>query len=327
MEDSDDNINQLDLGEYEKDEEDIIGSNIELDNALLQKGRPTESSNNDGVSVNRFTIVENNFTDEPSDIKDDSVNLSKNNESNKSNNNSKTEELKKKKKEKNSIKKINMINLKIILVGNVAVGKTSIIGRYINNSFDDKYRCTIQAEQQTKIIKEDESTSIKMNIWDTVGQEKFRSVTRQYYHDCQGAIIVFDLTKKKTFDDIKKWLNDIKNYGNDDTIIILLGNKSDLTGDRELSPSDIKDKLKEFDDDFLYYEVSAKIGNNISMAFDKLKKLIMENRSKKEEKNKRDKNKEKKNKNKNKIYSKEIERTKSLNELDKDFQESNKKCC
>ena len=285
MEDSDDNIDRLKLGEFEKDEdEDIFDSNNEPNDNILEKERPTESSNNDEIFANRFTIVENNY-EEPSDLKDDSVNLSKNKESN-SNNNSKTEELNKKKKQKKSKGNINFINIKVILVGDASVGKTSIIGRYLNNSFNENYKCTIQAEQQTKIIKEDEKTSIKMTIWDTVGQEKFRSITRQYYRDCQGAIVVFDLTKKISFERVKDWYNDIKNYGNDDTVILILGNKSDLTGERELSINDIKDKLKELDEEFLYYEVSAKNGNNISMAFDKLKKLIMKNIKTEEKRNK-----------------------------------------
>ena len=323
MEDSDDNVDQLKLGEFENDEE-IVGSNIEHDNLLLAKGRPTESSNNEGLLSNRFTIVENNFGDEPAEIKDDSVNISKNNESN---NNSKTEVLKKKKKENKTDKKINFIKLKIILVGEVSVGKKSIVGRYINNNFDEFYKCTIQAEQQTKIIKEDENTSIKMNIWDTARQEKFLSLTRQYYLNCQGAIIVFDLTKKKSFEKISNWIKDIKEYGNDDTLIIILGNKSDLTGEREVFPEEIKNKLKEFNEDYLYYEVSAKNGNNISMAFDKLKKLIMENMNKKEEKE--NKKKEKNDKNKKEKNNKEEKRTKSksLNESNKNYKEKNKKCC
>ena len=331
MEDSDDNIGQLNLGEYERNDEDIVGSNVEQDNILLEKGRKTESSNYEGAISNRFTVVENNFSDEPSDIKDDSVNISKNSESK---NNSKIEALKKKKKEKKTQKKTNIVNIKIILLGDVSVGKTSIVGRYINNYFDEFYKCTIQAEQQKKIIKEDEETSIKMNIWDTAGQEKFRSLTRQYYHDCDGAIIVFDLTKKESLDKIINWFEDIKNYGNDYTKIIILGNKSDLTGEREVSSDAIKDQLKKLndddDEDYSYYEVSAKNGNNISMAFDKIKKLIMEYRNKKEKKERENNNKEKKGKSKkdrNTKNNKEEIRTKSLNEFDKDLKEKNKKCC
>ena len=113
--------------------------------------------------------------------------------------NSKAYEEKKQKKEKKSEVKKKFINLKIIFVGDVSVGKTSVIERYINNNFKDDYTCTIQAEQKTKIINEDSNTLVRMNIWDTAGQEKFRSLTRQFYRDCQGAIIVFDITKKKNF--------------------------------------------------------------------------------------------------------------------------------
>ena len=99
-----------------------------------------------------------------------------------------------------------------------------------------------------------------------------------------------------------------------------------MTGEREVFPDEIKNKLKGFNEDYLYYEVSAKNGNNISMAFDKLKKLIMENMNKKEEKEKEKVKNDKKKKNKN---NKEEKRTqsKSLNESNKDYKEKNKRCC
>ena len=343
--DNSDNMDKLNLGDFEKYEDSIVGSNIDQDNNVLEKARITASSRgNDIQLMNRFTVVENNFTEEePNDAKEESDNNSKTNVNTNIDNNPKTEEENKNKYDKTKNKsEITFINFKIILVGDVSVGKTSIIGRYINNAFDDDYQCTIQAEQQSKVIKEDENTSIKLNIWDTVGQEKFRAVTRQYYRDCHGAIIVFDLTKKKSFEQMTEWLNDIKNYGNSDTVIIIMGNKSDLTGEREVFPNEIKEKLNQFNDDYLYFEVSAKNGNNISMAFDKLKKLIMENRksienmnindvkNKKDKKDKNDKKddkkekKDKKDKNKNKNEEK---RAKSLNEFDKNFHEKNKRCC
>ena len=308
--DSDDNLGVSDLGDSEKGANSLAGSNLDHDNFGMRK---ISDNSNDAVQIkHRFTIVENNFSEDVSDYKDDSVNISKNNESSKSNNNSKIKESNNKKSNKNKDKsEINFIDFKIILVGDVAVGKTSIIGRYINNSFDKDYKCTIQAEQQTKIIKEDNNTSVRLNIWDTVGQEKFRSITRQFYRDCQGAIIVFDLTQKKTFDYIPTWISEIKNYGNNDTIIIILGNKSDLTKEREILPNDIK---KELNDEYLYYEVSAKNGNNISMAFDTLKKLIMENKIKNERKNRKKKDKQ-------------DQLSQSLNEFDEEFNEKNRKCC
>ena len=342
--DGEDNVDKLNLADFEKYDDSIIGSNIDQDNNILEKARMTASSRgNDIQLMNRFTVVENNFTEEESnDAKEESVNNSKTKDTTNTNDNSKKEEDNKKIYDKTKKKSdITFINFKIILVGDVSVGKTSIIGRYINNSFNDDYQCTIQAEQQSKVIKEDENTSIKLNIWDTVGQEKFRAVTRQYYRDCHGAIIVFDLTKKSSFEQMRIWLDDIKNYGNNDTVIIIMGNKSDLTGEREISQNEIKEKLDELNDDYLYFEVSAKNGNNISMAFDKLKKLIMENRknidnmnnkernNKKDKKEKNDKKdkKDKKDKNDKKNKDREERKSKSLNEFDKNFHEKNKKCC
>ena len=342
--DGEDNVDKLNLADFEKYDDSIIGSNIDQDNNILEKARMTASSRgNDIQLMNRFTVVENNFTEEESnDAKEESVNNSKTKDTTNTNDNSKKEEDNKKIYDKTKKKSdITFINFKIILVGDVSVGKTSIIGRYINNSFNDDYQCTIQAEQQSKVIKEDENTSIKLNIWDTVGQEKFRAVTRQYYRDCHGAIIVFDLTKKSSFEQMRIWLDDIKNYGNNDTVIIIMGNKSDLTGEREISQNEIKEKLDELNDDYLYFEVSAKNGNNISMAFDKLKKLIMENRknidnmnnkernNKKDKKEKNDKQdkKDKNVKNDKKNKDREERKSKSLNEFDKNFHEKNKKCC
>lgn len=305
MEDNDNDDNHLDLGYNNPNTE--IDSNFEEDNNVLKKRKISESSKDDVQIGHRFTMVEKDFSEEESEQIDESVNISKNNEASNSNNNSKIKESKKKKEKKNKDKlELKLINFKIIFLGDVSVGKTSIIQRYINNFFDVNYTCTIQAEQFTKVIKEDNNTSIKLNIWDTAGQEKFRSLTRQYFRDANGAIIVFDLTKKQTFDYVYTYINEIKNYGENDTIIIIVGNKSDLTSEREIPLNDIKNKLN---DEFFYFEVSAKTGNNITMVFDKMKKLIMENYYILQDKR-----------------NKEEIRSKSLAELDKEMNE-NKKCC
>lgn len=272
-----------DLGTLNLEEE--AKQNENNDN-VLEKGRLTNGSKNELLFSNRYTIVDNNF--EEDDNRDSNFNFNKSNEENgninDTNRNTEMEqndniiENKLASRESNKNKK-NLINIKIILLGNVSVGKTCIIGRYINNSFSDAYKSTIQAEQSTKIINEDDDTSLKLIIWDTVGQEKFRSITRQYYRDALGAIIVFDLTDKKSFDDVNTWLKDLNTHGSKDTVIIILGNKSDLSGQRVVTQEEIKDA---FDKNYLYFDVSAKNGNNISLAFDKLKKMIMENLKKNE---------------------------------------------
>lgn len=323
MEDED-NLDNINIEEIDKDLYNEENSNLEQDNNILDKERLSENSKNEEQLKGRFTVVDKNFIEEPKDKKDDSVNLSKNNDSLNNSRNSNAYEEKKQKKEKKSEVKKKFINLKIILVGDVSVGKTSVIERYINNNFKDDYTCTIQAEQKTKIINEDSNTSIRMDIWDTVGQEKFRSLTRQYYRDSQGAIIVFDITKKKTFDSLQTWIDDIKDYSDKDIPIIIIGNKSDLIDEREVSENNINEFLN---DKYTYFEVSAKYGNNIDLAFNKIKKLIMENRKMNNEEENEDKWNKKKNKNKKDRIREEEKRSQSLDEMSKHLNEKNKKCC
>lgn len=323
MEDED-NLDNINIEEIDKDLYNEENSNLEQDNNILDKERLSENSKNEEQLKGRFTVVDKNFIEEPKDKKDDSVNLSKNNDSLNNSRNSKAYEEKKQKKEKKSEVKKKFINLKIILVGDVSVGKTSVIERYINNNFKDDYTCTIQAEQRTKIKNEDSNTLVRMNIWDTAGQEKFRSLTRQFYRDCQGAIIVFDITKKKTFDSLQTWIDDIKDYSDKDIPIIIVGNKSDLIDEREVSENNINEFLN---DKYTYFEVSAKYGNNIDLAFNKIKKLIMENRKMNNEEENEDKWNKKKNKNKKDRIREEEKRSQSLDEMSKHLNEKNKKCC
>ena len=280
----DDNDDQLKIEEEAK--QYIYGEN----NNSLEKGK------DDKIFPNRITVVDNNFDEDES--RENSLGLNKIRQTSNSNynedinqnintiNNSNPISQRVTRGSNNKIgKSLHIIDVKIILLGDSAVGKTSIIGRYINNTFKENYSCTIQAEKKMKIINEDENTSLRLNIWDTMGQEKYKSVTRQYYHDSDGAIIVFDLTKRETFDNVKNWINDLRSYGSEDTNIIILGNKSDEKNKREISEEEIKQQLN---NDYFYLEVSAKTGNNISLAFDKLKKLIMEYLKIKDKKKKED---------------------------------------
>ena len=235
-------IGQLNVGEEEA-KVDIYDSSNEAIN--LEKGNE--------VTSNRFTMVDKNFEEEES--RDNSLGLNKlrptalssyNEEININDNNMNNSVPTSNRVTKNLISMdLNLINLKIILLGDVAVGKTSIVGRYIDNSYHEKCLSTIQAEKRTKILKQDENTSFRLYIWDTAGQEKFKSVTRQYYRNCNGAIIVFDLTNKKTFDELNKWINELKTHGREDTVIIILGNKSDLSDERAISEKDIREELND----------------------------------------------------------------------------------
>ena len=309
-------------------------SNLEEDSNTLGKDRKSIIKN--GGQLGDYTIVQQNFNDEPSSINNNSSyrnGINDSNDSKNSKDSKKEEEMKKKnkneKKDKNKETNKNILEFKVILLGSVSVGKTSIADRFINNYFKNNYKCTIQAEQRAKIINEDSNTIIKLNIWDTTGQEKFRSLTRQFYHDSDGAIIVFDLTNKTSFEQLRDWIEDLKSYGPGDTEIIIIGNKSDLVNGRVIPQEEIISFVK---DDYSYFEVSAKNGNNISLAFDKIKELMMENKKRKDKKEKKKKKNEYEDNEKNK--SKRVSREGSYlrNTINKSIYNANNnniknKCC
>lgn len=297
------------------------------DSYILDKERPSNASN--FALQTRFTVVDNNFQEEDSKNNDSlsnsmnsgrpSCESQKSNSSKKSDNkinndNNKNAIIKAEKKVKNKTKK-QMIDIKLILLGDISVGKSSIIGRYIDNSFSDDYQCTLQVEMKTKIIDIDLDTRVKMNIWDTVGQEKFRNLTKQYYRNCQGAIIAFDLTRKDSFDGVQKWIDDLEDY-NANIPILIVGNKSDLIKEREVNNDDIEMFVK---NKYKYYDVSAKNGSNISLAFDKIRSEIIEDIKRKEKK-------EEKELNDIKFKMRNVD-SKAFDQLNKSVNGKSKKCC
>ena len=162
---------------------------------------------------------------------------------------------------------------KINVLGDFGVGKSSLIYRYLNNKFKkDIEENNIKPENNIKIIQIDDNTKIKLNIWDTAGQEKSGKIIKQYYRDSYGALIVFDLTNKQSFDNIKKWIKELKENSPKDIVYCYGGNKSDLIEERTVS----YEEIKEFLQDNLYYEISSKTGNNVSLAFEQLAYNIIE---------------------------------------------------
>ena len=316
MEDNgDEDIDQLNLGEDEV-KVDLYNEN-ENENDISNSG--DKSKNENSQVVTRYTIVDNNFEEDNS--RENSIRTRKDN-SNLLNENDViiNDSGAHSKRESKNIERVSLsfIDLKIILLGDAGVGKTSISGRYIDSTFKDNYQATIQVEKRMKIINEDDKTSVRLNIWDTAGQEKFRSITRQFYRDCHGAFIVFDLTKKSSFNELKNWMDELKTHGNDDTVIIILANKSDLTTEREISEEEIKNKIN---NKYKYFEVSAKTGNNISLAFDEMKKLIMQKIKKNEEIENNLKS------GKKKLSKEEKKRAQSLDEIKENVNKQESKCC
>jgi len=158
---------------------------------------------------------------------------------------------------------------KIILIGDQNIGKTSLITRYIKKSFSENYICTIGVDFMMKSITIDEQV-VKLQIWDTAGMEKYRQITSSYYKGAQASIICFDMTNRSTFESISKWYSDFSKFSNPlyDKTVILVGNKSDLIKEREVSLEEIQNICNM--NNFVYYEASAKTGENVDRIFQDL---------------------------------------------------------
>ena len=120
---------------------------------------------------------------------------------------------------------------KLVLIGDSGVGKTNLLSRFSNNEFTLESRPTIGVEFATKTITVADK-KIKTQIWDTAGQERFRAITHAYYKGATGALVVYDVTKSATFESVDKWLKELRENAEEDIVIILIGNKSDLKDQR-----------------------------------------------------------------------------------------------
>ncbi|XP_066091219.1 ras-related protein Rab-37 isoform X3 [Saccopteryx bilineata] len=154
---------------------------------------------------------------------------------------------------------------KTILVGDSGVGKTSLLvqfdqGKFIPGSFS----ATVGIGFTNKVVTVD-GVRVKLQIWDTAGQERFRSVTHAYYRDAQALLLLYDITNKSSFDNIRAWLAEIHEYAQRDVVIMLLGNKADVSSERVIRSEDGETLAREYGVPFM--ETSAKTGMNVELAF------------------------------------------------------------
>ena len=163
---------------------------------------------------------------------------------------------------------------KILILGDSSVGKTNIIKRFLHNDFELNSKGTIGVEFDCKnlMMGEKKEDIVKAQIWDTAGQERYRSVTKAYYRGAKGALVVYDITRRLTFDNIDGWILDLKTNGSKDIFIVLVGNKTDLMNQREVSKEEAETKSEQYDIAFL--ETSAKTGDNVDKAFNELLEQI-----------------------------------------------------
>ena len=163
--------------------------------------------------------------------------------------------------------------VKVILIGDSGVGKTNIMSKFLKNEFMEESKATVGVEFGSKLFNH-EGHKIKAQIWDTAGQEKYKAITGAYYKGSKGALVVYDITQKKTFENIEKWVNDLKAAGDPKITIILIGNKNDLDNKRQVSKDQGEEKARSFGCAFL--ETSAYSGDNIDKAFNLMVKEIYE---------------------------------------------------
>ena len=160
---------------------------------------------------------------------------------------------------------------KLIIVGDSFVGKTNIMSQYIRKEFSLNTKSTVGVEFGAKIIKI-ENKLIKAQIWDTAGEERYRSVTNAYYKGAKGAFVVYDITNKLSFESVEKWIQDLKINSDHNITLLLIGNKKDLEDKREVSKEEGEEKAKTFGLGFI--ETSACTGENIDKAFETMLKEV-----------------------------------------------------
>lgn len=164
--------------------------------------------------------------------------------------------------------------IKIVLLGDGRVGKTSILNRYINNTFDDKQEMTVNCSYYQKDLEFD-GVKYTFCLWDTAGQEKFNALTNIYYRDAKGAILVYDVSIKETFKKVEKWHNELKVF-NAETVIAIAGNKIDI-GKIDVDNNTIESYCNETGVEHIF--TSAKTGEGLEEIFNKVAKEIAQKMS------------------------------------------------
>lgn len=153
-----------------------------------------------------------------------------------------------------------------MLLGEAGVGKTCLVQRFINNVFSDGAMSTIGVSFLQRTIETDSGKSVKLEIWDTAGQETYRSILPLYYKAAGCVLLTFDLTRKSTFEELKKfWVKQIQQQCDPKVIVVLIGNKCDMNDKRQVEESDARSYAEKRK--FLYFETSAKVGTNIDTMF------------------------------------------------------------
>jgi len=163
---------------------------------------------------------------------------------------------------------------KLLMIGDPGVGKSSLLLRYADNEFPSQnFISTIGVDFKEKEIMID-NQKVTIQVWDTAGQERFRTITSSYYRGANGMILAFDLSNPATFKSCSKWLQEVERYAEEEVVVFLAGNKSDLGSECVVPASDIEEFKQKYA--LEYVETSAKNGSGINQLFEKLTRTVVE---------------------------------------------------
>jgi len=177
---------------------------------------------------------------------------------------------------------------KILVVGDIGTGKTSLIKKYVHNIFSPHYKSTVGVDFALKVIDWDNNLTIRLQLWDIAGQERFANLTRSYYKEAIGALVVFDVTRQTTFEGVNKWKTDLDSKicfadTEENIPVILLANKVDLFQDEDKDYwEEMKEKIQKYCDErgFIgWVETSAKNGIGIDSAVKQLITTILDKKT------------------------------------------------
>ncbi|CAB3359609.1 ras-related protein Rab-4B-like [Cloeon dipterum] len=161
---------------------------------------------------------------------------------------------------------------KFLVIGSAGTGKSCLLHQFIESKFKEDSSHTIGVEFGSKVVPVS-GKQVKLQIWDTAGQERFKSVTRSYYRGAAGALLVYDVTRRDSFNALANWLADARSLASPNIVVLLVGNKSDLESQREVTFLEASRFAQE--NELMFLETSAKSGQNVVEAFSKCAKAIV----------------------------------------------------
>ena len=161
---------------------------------------------------------------------------------------------------------------KVLLLGDTTVGKTCFLLKYTDKTFIDEHMTTIGLDYRLKTLKLKDGKEIKLQIWDTAGQERFRTITKSYYKGSEGILLIYDVTKRESFENVKTWVSQIREEVSKSSVIYVVGNKIDLEDTRKVTTEEGVNLAKELE--LPFKEASAKNGINIDETFYDLAEMI-----------------------------------------------------